>query len=94
MKIFFQRIKILVYFVVELLQKKQLSTFQISNSKKFMITHKNLWDQSFNNIKILNPSKIDKNDFIIIASTSYAEIVNQLIKKNLTLLKILLFHQY
>ena len=30
---FFQRIKILVYLVVELLQKKQLTTFQISNSK-------------------------------------------------------------
>ena len=44
-------------------------------------------DQSFNNIKILNPSKIDKNDFIIITSTSYAEIVNQLIKKNLTPIK-------
>ena len=38
-----------------IIAKKQLTTFQISNSKKFMITQ--TMESKFNNIKILNPSK-------------------------------------
>ena len=40
-------------------------------------------DEKYNNIKILNPAKISKKDFIIITSTSYSNISEQLIKYKL-----------
>ena len=70
-----------------IIAKKTIDYFSNVKFKKIYDNSKNLWSQNFKNIKIYNPSKISKNEFIIITSTSYTEIAKQLFKKNLSPIK-------
>lgn len=81
---FFPKNRNICLFGSGIIAKKTINHFSNIKFEKIYDNSKNLWGENFNNIKIFNPSKIDKNDFIVITSTSYTEIANQLFKKKLS----------
>ena len=66
-----------------IIAKKTAEYFSHIKFHKIYDNSKNLWGQRYKNIKIFNPDKLSKKDFIIITSTSYLEISDQLTKKKL-----------
>lgn len=80
----FPKNKTLTLFGIGPIATKTLDLYHNDKIKKIYDNAKNLWNEKYKNIKILNPKDINnKEDFIIITSTSYLEISKQLIKCNL-----------
>ena len=79
----FPKNKNLSLFGIGPIATKTLDLYPNEKIKKIYDNAKNLWDEKYKNIKILNPKNINNEDFIIITSTSYLEISEQLRKYNL-----------
>ncbi len=66
-----------------LIAKKTIDFFSDQKIDKIYDNSKNLWNEIFKGLKIYNPNKIKKGEFIIITSSSFGEISQQLVKKKL-----------
>ena len=77
-----------------LIAKKTIDFFSDQKIDKIYDNSKNLWNEIFKGLKIYNPNKIKKGEFLIITSSSFGEISQQLVKKNYYLIKISLYLQF